>query len=96
MVETFLEPTDSKHRASVFVVLVVFRDARRAPRVERIMEKYAKIKQRFYFAVDDRYGTPIDRVAVYMLESVESDRAIKSTLRNIEATGDIELVIIKC
>ena len=96
MVEVKIEPVESKYRLSAFVVVVVFNEARIASRVERILMKYGKIKQRYYYSVDNRYGTSIDRVAVYIVESVESDRVIKSTLRNIEATGDIELVIKKC
>ena len=91
-----LEPVASKNQGSRYVVVVVFNDARVAPRVEKLMGKYAKVKQRHYISVEDRYDNPIDRVAVYILENVASDRDIKSTLKNIELSGNIEIIIKKC
>ncbi|MFH2111754.1 MAG: hypothetical protein ABIJ47_10910 [Candidatus Bathyarchaeota archaeon] len=91
-----LEPVASKHQSSRYAVVVVFNDARMAPRVESLMDKYAKVTQRHYISVQDRYGNPIDRIAVYILEDVVSDRDIKSTLKNIELSGNIEIIIKKC
>lgn len=94
--DPLFEPVDSKHLPSIFAIVVVFNDARKVPRVEKILEKYSKVKQRHYVGVENRYGTPVDRVAVYIVDSVISDRVIKSTLKNVETTGDIEVIIKKC
>ena len=90
-----LEPVASKHQGSRYAVVVVFNDARVAPRVEKLMGKYGKIKHRTYHSIEDRYDNPIDRIAIYTLENVMSDRDIKSILKNIELSGDIEIIIKK-
>jgi len=89
-----LEPVDTK--ASRFAVVVVYHDARVLPRVEKLMGRHGKIKSRTYHSVDDRYDNPVDRIGIYVLEDVVSDRAIKSTLKNIELSGNIEIIIKKC
>ena len=91
-----MEVVTSKITLSTFVVVVVYDDARKFPNVEKIMEKYGKFRHRNYTPIENRYGSPIDRVAVYILESVASDRLIKSALKNVEASGDVEIIIRKC
>ncbi|MFH2110406.1 MAG: hypothetical protein ABIJ47_03985 [Candidatus Bathyarchaeota archaeon] len=89
-----LEPVDTK--ASRFAVVVVYHDARVIPRVEKLMGRHGKIKSRTYHSVEDRYDNPVDRIGIYVLEDVVSDRAIKSILKNIETSGDIQSVMLKC
>lgn len=89
-----LEPVDTK--ASRFAVVVVYHDARVIPRVEKLIGKHAKIKSRTYHSVDDRYDNPVDRIGIYTLEDVVSDRVIKSILKNIEASGSIQSITLKC
>ena len=89
-----LEPVRTK--ASRFAVVVVYHDARVIPRVEKLMGNHAKIKSRTYHSVEDRYDNPIDRIGIYTLEEVESDRVIKTILKNIEASGDIQSIVLKC
>jgi len=92
----FLKPVKSKYEGIKQVVVVVYNDARASCRVENLIRKYAKIKQRNYISIEDRNNNPVDRIAIYVLEDVISDRTIKSILKNIEATGKINIIIKTC
>jgi len=85
----FLKPVKSKYEGIKQVVVVVYNDARASCRVENLIRKYAKIKQRNYISIEDRNNNPVDRIAIY-------DRTIKSILKNIEATGKINIMIKTC
>jgi hypothetical protein len=94
MNESFqLKPVESKGARGLHVVVVVYEDARVSPRVEKIIGKYAGVRQRQYVGVEDRYGVYRDRVAVYILENVENIRLLKSALKNMEIARDIEVII---
>ena len=88
-----LDPMAFQHSGSRYVVVVVYNDARKAPRVEGVMSRHAKLKQKHYIGVEDRHNNLVDRVAVYILEEVTNNSAVKNMLQNMERTGDIETIV---
>lgn len=91
-----LRPVESKPDGTRLVVVVVYRDARVAPRVESHITRYGKVTQRHVLGVGDRFDIPRDRVAVYVVECGEKSGVLKSGLRNMASSRDFEVVIGEC
>ena len=87
-----LEPVAGKRRRCDYVIVAVYDDASAAPRLEKILGRYTKVRQRHYISEDGDSGRK-DRIAIYIVESEAGDRKIKSMLKNLEANREMQVVI---